>query len=109
MKKLGDLVLGSVKGKHLKVLARKLIEKNPGQFTERFADNKLKLKEFRMMEGNREERNKLAGEIGNRVKRKNKPREEMRSRPRGDYGRGERGGYGDRGGRGYGDRRERNY
>lgn len=80
-----------MKGRHLKVLAKKLVDKNAGLFTERFADNKLKLKEFRILEGSREEQNKLAGEIGNRVKRKNRPREEMRPRPQRDWDRGERG------------------
>ncbi len=102
--------MGSVKGKHIKSLAKKLIDKNPSVFTERFADNKLKLKEFRILEGSREEQNKLAGEIGNRVKRKNKPHED-RPRPQRDWDRGERGGYGER--RGYGDRggggRDRRY
>ncbi len=97
--------MGRVKGRHIKVLARKLIEKNPTVFTERFSDNKLKLKEFRIMEGSREEQNKLAGEIGNRVKRKNKPRDEMRSRPQRDWDRSERRDYGDR--RDRGDRGER--
>ena len=95
--------MGRVKGRHLKVLAKKLVERNPGVFTERFADNKVKLREFRMLEESREEQNKLAGEIGNRVKRKNKPREEMRPRPQRDWDRGERG-FGGRG-----DRRERRY
>jgi len=95
--------LGRVKGRHLKVLAKKLVDRNPGVFTERFADNKVKLREFRILEESREEQNKLAGEVSNRVKRKNRPREEMRSRPQRDWDRGERG-FGGRG-----DRRERRY
>ncbi|MEM0475365.1 MAG: hypothetical protein QW343_01055 [Candidatus Norongarragalinales archaeon] len=85
------MFLGRVKGRHLKVLAKKLVERNPGVFTERFADNKLKIKEMRLLEDSREEQNKLAGEITNVVKRRNRPPEEPRYRHQRDFnGRGER-------------------
>ena len=66
--------LGRMKGTHLHVAAKKLVEVHPGEFSTEFGDNKKLLHELGVLKGSKKERNKLAGEIGNIIKHK-APRE----------------------------------
>jgi len=62
--------LGRVKGTHVKHLAKLLVEKYPQLFTTQYEHNKLKVKQLGLMTGSKIELHKLAGEIGNEVKKK---------------------------------------
>ena len=64
--------MGRTKGKHLKVLAKELVKKYRSRFSGSFEENKRVLSEAKLLAGSKEERNKLAGELTNLVKRQMK-------------------------------------
>ena len=64
--------MGRMKGKHTRSVAKDLLEKFPGKFSDKFDENKKVLAELGMLTNMKDERNKLAGEITNLVKRSKK-------------------------------------
>ena len=61
--------MGRTKGKHLKTIAKQLTSKHRDKFTDKFEFNKNRVREAKLVESSKEERNKLAGEITNLIKR----------------------------------------
>ncbi|MFH0836001.1 MAG: hypothetical protein V1834_02450 [Candidatus Micrarchaeota archaeon] len=59
-----------MKGTHLHVAAKKLVSYYATEFSADFENNKKVLHELGILKGSKEERNKLAGEIGNMMKHK---------------------------------------
>ncbi|MFA4946238.1 MAG: 30S ribosomal protein S17e [Candidatus Micrarchaeia archaeon] len=66
--------MGSQKGKHVNTAAKALIEEYPDKFSVLFDENKKRLTELEAVDYSKEERNKLAAAITNRIKAR-KPRE----------------------------------
>ncbi|VVB67671.1 30S ribosomal protein S17e [Candidatus Norongarragalina meridionalis] len=58
-----------MKGKHTRSVAKDLIEKYPGKFSDNFEENKKHLAELNMLGDMKDERNKLGGELTTRIKR----------------------------------------
>ena len=64
--------MGRMKGKHTRSVAKDLLVKYPGKFSDKFDENKKVLAELGMLKNMKDERNMLAGEITNLVKRSKK-------------------------------------
>ena len=62
--------MGKTKPRYLRVLATDMTGKYPGEFTKEFEGNKAKVRELNMIEYSKEERNKLAGEITQEMKKR---------------------------------------
>jgi len=67
-----------MKGKHTRSVAKELVMQHPENFSEKFDDNKDAIANVKMpngakmLNGMKDERNMLAGEITNQMKRRNK-------------------------------------
>jgi ribosomal protein S17E len=61
-----------MKGTHLHVAAKKLMKDYSDLLGETFESNKKALHELGILKGSKEERNKLAGELTNNMKKKKK-------------------------------------
>lgn len=55
--------MGRIKGKNLKTASKDLLQRAGAQFSADFAHNKQVLKDLGILQGNRIERNKLAGDL----------------------------------------------
>lgn len=62
--------MGKTKPKYLRTIAGSLSNKHEKEFTTNFEENKRKVKEMNLIEYSKEERNKLAGEITQEMKKK---------------------------------------
>ena len=81
--------MGQVRTTYVKNLAKTLIEKYPGRFTDKFEKNKEELDKLVTLES-KKIRNQVAGYIVDVIKMQNKPKMEITYRPRDDR-RGRRG------------------
>ncbi len=82
--------MGKIKGHHIKVMADNLIEKKAIEFNEDLNQNKLKVKQYGLLEYSKKDRNKLAAQITNKIKRKNNP-PQITAKPKNSYTRGQGG------------------
>ena len=60
--------MGRQKGRHLNMVAKKLLEIHPELFSTDFNENKVQVGKLGILKDARQERNKLAGGITKRVK-----------------------------------------
>jgi len=81
--------MGQVKTMYVKNLAKALVEKYPGKFTDKFEKNKEELDKLFRLES-KKIRNEVAGYIVDVIKMQSKPKMEITYRPRDDR-RGRRG------------------
>ena len=75
--------MGQVRTLYVKHLAKTLVEKYPGRFTDKFEKNKEELDELVRLES-KKIRNQVAGYIVDVIKRQSKPKMEITHRPRED-------------------------
>lgn len=64
--------MGRMKGTHLHVAAKKLMKDYSDKLGDTFESNKKALFDLGILKGSKEERNKLAGELTNNMKKKKK-------------------------------------
>jgi len=81
--------VGQVKTLYVKHLAKSLVEKYPGRFTDKFEKNKEELDKIVILES-KKIRNEVAGYIIDVIKKRSKPKMEITYRPRDDRRRGRR-------------------
>lgn len=82
--------MGQVRTLYVKHLAKSLVEKYPGRFTDKFEKNKEEVDKLVKLES-KKIRNEVAGYIVNVIKMQSKPKMEITFRPREDRRRGRMG------------------